>query len=182
VSIIVSARHALRSATSVHHQRVDAVFSVAILDDRRSYGAFLLAQAAAHLPVEEALERDGINDIIADWADRRRGDRLAADLLDLGIAQPARVALPAFDGKEALLGALYVLEGSRLGGTILKRSVPPDFPARFLGGVNSAAWQSLIVALDGHLDTDAKRASAINAAHRVFELFEASGRKYLIGI
>jgi heme oxygenase len=169
----------LRSATRLHHQRVDEIYSAAQMGEVRSYGLFLLAQAAAHIPVERALERGGVGELVPDWKNRSRREALAADLLALGLQSPLPLEDPLYEGTEALLGALYVIEGSRLGGTLLKRSVPSTFPTRFLGNVDSSAWQALLAQLDDQLDTESKRATAIAAAQNVFALFEASGRRYL---
>ncbi|UVO50259.1 biliverdin-producing heme oxygenase [Sphingomonas sp. SUN019] len=179
MSASVSARSALRAATSDHHERVDAAFSSANLADRDHYGCFLMAQAAAHLPVEEALAKGGIAGILPDWAARERGALLRADLAALGRTSPESDATLAFDDPAAMLGAVYVLEGSRLGGALLKRSVPADFPTAFLGASDSAAWRRLMAVLDERLDTDAARLIAINAAAQVFTLFERKARQFL---
>lgn len=172
-----TARAALRAATHDGHERVDRLFSQVRLDDRREYGAFLGAQAAAHIPVERALAEGGIAVIVPDWDARRRADLLRADLATLGLGVPDPAGSIAFEGEAALLGGLYVLEGSRLGGTMLKASVAADLPTRFLGGVDSAAWRSLLQMLDVRLDTALKRSVAVTAARNVFALFEKSGRQ-----
>jgi heme oxygenase len=174
-----TARAALRTATAPDHERVDAAFSRAVLSDRVSYGHFLRAQAAAHLPVEDALVRGGIAALVPDWDARRRDRLLQDDLHALGLDAPAPVGDPVLKGDAALLGALYVLEGSRLGGTMLKRSVAPDLPTGFLGAMDSAAWRELLALLDARLDTGPERAAAIAAARAVFTLFETGARLHL---
>ena len=174
-----SARTALRTATAAYHERVDAAFSKAVLSDRTSYGLFLQAQAAAHLPVEDALARGGVEAIVPDWEARRRDTALRDDLAELGLAVPAPAGELVLAGDEALLGGLYVLEGSRLGGTLLKRGVAPGLPTRFLGGMDSGAWRELLGMLDARLNTEAKRTAAIGAACAVFTLFETSGRRHV---
>jgi len=174
-----SARAMLKAATQDCHERVDAVFSQAMLSDRRSYTRFLAAQAAAQLPVEAALIAGGVADIVPDWPLRERGALLRQDLADLDCAVPPPAGALAFNSAAEVLGGLYVLEGSRLGGQVLKRSVPEHFPARFLGGVNSAAWRSLLATLDTALTTAPLRDAAIASARSVFALFEASGRQHL---
>ncbi len=174
-----TARAALRAATAGHHRRVDAAFSTAALGEAASYAAFLRAQAAAHLPVEDALAAGGIAAIVPDWAARRRSGLLRDDLAALGCAVPVAAGTIRLDGAAALLGALYVLEGSRLGGTLLRRSVAPGLPARFLGGGDSAAWRSLLALLDERLTTDAARGDAIAAAGAVFDLFETAARLHV---
>jgi heme oxygenase (biliverdin-IX-beta and delta-forming) len=61
-------------------------------------------------------------------APRRRLDRLAADLDHLGVVPGAvaafpRPAAPVLDGPAAATGALYVLEGSTLGGQLIGRHI-----------------------------------------------------------
>lgn len=173
----LTARAELRAATAQAHDRVDRLFSQVRLDDREGYGVFLRAQAAAHIPVERALTLGGVADIVPDWETRQRGDLIRADLAALGLALPEPAGSVAFADEAAMLGGLYVLEGSRLGGTMLKRMVPNDFPTRFLGGGDSAAWRALLQMLDVRLDTALKRSVAVTAACDVFTLFETSGQQ-----
>ena len=52
---------------------------------------------------------------------------------------------PNFSGLPALLGGLYVIEGSRLGGALLKRGLPAGTSARFLNApAEPGAWRRLI--------------------------------------
>jgi heme oxygenase len=173
------ARFRIRDATLAWHDRVDAIFSRSVLDDRTGYGRFLSAQAAAHLPVESALEAGGIESIATDWQSRKRSDLICADLEALGLPVPEPEAAPVFECAAAMLGALYVLEGSRLGGSVLKRGVPDDFPSAFLGGGKSAAWRDLVALLDARLVDDDDIEVAIAAAGDVFALFEQSGRRHI---
>lgn len=75
-----------------------------------------------------------------------------------------------------MLGGLYVLEGSRLGGTLLRKSVARGLPTRFLAKVDPAAWRALLLLLDTELNTDRRRGVAIEAAKEVFDLFDTGGR------
>lgn len=172
-------RQALRAATGGSHTRVDAAFSGFDLGDRQGYGRFLSAQAAAHIAVETALEQSGIASVLADWPGRRRADLLRSDLAALGLSVPPLDDLPGFDGTPAMLGAVYVLEGSRLGGALLRRSVPADLPVTFLGASDPAAWRRLLALLDEQVETDDDVERATNAALRVFTLFELSGTRFL---
>ncbi|WP_069203505.1 biliverdin-producing heme oxygenase [Sphingomonas panacis] len=175
----LSARGALRTATAAHHDRVDAVFSRADLANRDHYARFLQAQAGAYLPVEAALERAGAARLVPDWEARRRSHRLRADLAALGIAVPDDGADIAFDDDAAVLGGVYVLEGSRLGGAMLARGVPAAFPKSFLTPDQSASWRHLLDLLEHKVIGPAERSSAIESASRVFLLFESNGLRYL---
>ena len=170
---------ALRAATFECHQRVDEIYSAAQLDDRMSYGNFLCAQAAALLPVEAALDQSGIADLVEDWAERNRGRLLIRDMAELGIPRPEPIGRPIWSGPSEMLGALYVLEGSRLGGKLLRRSVPTDFPTNFLAAEHLGSWALFLIRLGKIVDTDAARTDAITGARAVFSLFEKSGRFYL---
>jgi heme oxygenase len=174
-----SARAALRAATAPSHERVDALFGKLRLDQPGPYGQFLAAQAAAYIPVEEALTQAGAAEIVPDWIQRQRAALLRADLTDLGIAPPAPVAVPIFASPSAILGGVYVLEGSRLGGAMLKKAVPPDLPTRFMGGGSSAAWRDLLAILDERLTNEAERLISIKAAIEVFSIFERGGELFL---
>ena len=176
-----TARATLRGATAAHHDRVDAVFSRADLTTRAGYGRFLMAQAAAHLPVERALSEAGAADVLPDWAERQRAPLIIADLAALGLTPPDTGAGPAFATPAAVLGGVYVLEGSRLGGTLLKRSVGEGMPTAFLGAADSALWRRLLATLDAALDSGAQRQEAVAAAVRVFDAFECAGKDYFEG-
>ena len=175
----MSARFALRSATAGDHERLDALFSRFDLTNRDGYGVFLLAQAGGFLGVEEALDRAGIADVVPDWPDRRRSNALVADLTALHLAVPTPSPAPSFFGEAAMLGGLYVLEGSRLGGAMLVRAVPDDLPKSFLSGGNPAAWRAFVHLLDQRLSSEPEVAAAARAAAGVFETFASSARRTL---
>ena len=176
----MSARAALRAATMDDHERVDRLFSRFDLSATESYGRFLTAQAAAHLPIEAALEAAGAGQLVADWEQRKRSHLLQADLAELGIGIPAPVEPPPLPGAQAVLGALYVLEGSRLGGAVLKRGLPAAAPERFLGAEQApGAWRKLLAKLEESLYEPALVEAASQTAREVFRRFEDAGRRYV---
>lgn len=170
----------LREGTRGAHDAVDAVFGAFDLTDRASYAAFLAAHAAVLMPLEDALDRAGIGSLIDDWPARRRSAAMTTDLtaLDQPMPPPRPVAID--DNDAARLGALYVLEGSRLGGRMLSRRLPTDFPHAYLDPDQPVAeWSKLLVDLDRLLYTDIGMAKAVASAHSVFAAFEDSGRAWL---
>ncbi|URW76403.1 biliverdin-producing heme oxygenase [Sphingomonas donggukensis] len=176
---VFDVRTHLKSATAAWHDRVEAAFGRADLGTRSGYAAFLRAQAAAHLPVEAALEAAGVRGVLPDWDRRTRAAALRADLTELGVAAPPLLAAPAIAGTAQILGSVYVLEGSRLGGAMLKRGVPAELPQRFLGSVDSKLWRDLLALLDIHLPDPEDRDDAVAAAIAVFRTFEHAGTAYL---
>lgn len=176
----MSARTALRAATAADHDRVDAIFGRFSLGDEADYRRFLKAQAGAFLTAEAALDRAGAECVVPDWPQRRRAPLLRQDLAALGEAAPTIDALPPLDGEAAILGTAYVLEGSRLGGSLLRKSVADGLPHAFLSGPQEpGAWRNFIALLDQRLDTPEKIDTAAAAACATFALFERSAQSVL---
>jgi heme oxygenase len=176
----MSARAALRSGTAAAHERVDALFSTLDLSTEADYRLFLSAQATAFLPAEEALDQAGVAALVPDWPERRRAHLLRADLAGLFAPLPSPEPVPALTGTPEVLGTLYVLEGSRLGGAMLRRSVAPDLPQSFLSASKPrAGWRRLLETLDQSLNNAAAIDAAVAAARRIFHCFEAGGRRVL---
>lgn len=172
----MTARHALRDATRPDHDAVDAAFGRFDLTTIEGYRGFLLAQATLVRPLEEALDRAGVADLVPDWAERRRADRLAADLHDIGASEPDGYSTVELSSVSAVLGAVYVLEGSRLGGKVLRRTIPADAPSRFLGGEepDGLRWRELVERLDASLADPRHLEQAVTSARAVFQAFLAA--------
>lgn len=169
---VLSARLQLREGTRRDHDQVDAAYAGFDLSTTRGYGEFLSAQARAFLPMEAAVERAGAALLFDDWDARRRGDLLRADLAELGLAPADLLEAPAFPSAAAVLGAVYVLEGSRLGGAVLRRAIPPGAPMRFLGGdEHGPRWRALTQLLDERLTGAPDLDAAVAAARSVFQRF-----------
>lgn len=172
-----TARFALRAATAGDHDLIDGLYSRFDLAQAAHYRAFLSAQADAFIPVEAAIDRVDLTGLLDDWQQRRRSAELTADLLDLGTQPEPATDIPVYSRAEAL-GAIYVLEGSRLGGRVLARSVPAGLPRRFLGAGEPSLWRVLIEVLDKNLVTEEQLSAATGAARAVFARFGACARIY----
>lgn len=176
----MSARAALRAGTAAEHERVDRLFSHFDLSREEDYRRFLLAQAAAFLPVEAALDGGGAVETLPDWPLRRRAEMLRSDLLALGADEPKPIPSPVLTVAAAQLGAIYVLEGSRLGGAVLKRGLSRAFPLSFLSAPQKqGSWRKLLESLDMFLYRSDQIDAALGAAKGVFQNFEAGGQLYL---
>lgn len=173
-----SARFALRTATAEAHERLDRLFSRFDLSDRGGYREFLTAQAGAFLVVEAALDRAGAGEILPDWDDRKRSHALTEDVRALSIAANEVVA-PTFKTEAEILGGVYVLEGSRLGGAMLLRRVPAGMPTAFLSPGAPSAWRALVSVLDERLNSPTALNEAVGAATSVFHAFETSANRIL---
>jgi heme oxygenase len=155
---------------------VDEIFSRPDLSRRDDYVDFLSAQAAALVPAELSLERAGAGSLLSGWEECKRSRLVRADLFSLGAAMPAPLVTPTFTSEAEVWGGLYVLEGSRLGAALLRRSVAPTFSTAFLDAAPTAErWRNLLHSLDERLIRPRDIGRATAAARRVFHLFEQAG-------
>jgi len=190
---------ALRDGTAEAHDRVDAAFADFDLTDRDSYARFLAAHADVVWPLEAALPGERV---VADWESRKRGALLREDLAFLGrpnLRHPREGGDPEpeatspvtldprlrGDDDAEVAGALYVLEGSRLGGKFLSRRLPAGFPRAYLDTDQRAEkWQQLLTVIGRLLRDPIALDKALAAALATFAAFERSAdnwRKVGIG-
>ena len=159
-------RQALRDATMANHHRVDALFSGFSLDSAAGYGAFLQAHARAVAPLEAVARPES-----------PRLPQLTEDLAALGLPLPEPLALDTPGGEAFRWGALYALEGSRLGGAMLERRVPPGLPRAYLSSVHGrGGWIAFQQALDAAAEEGGEQwvDDAIRGAEAAFALFAAA--------
>ena len=174
----MSARAYLRAITRDAHDRVDAGFSAFDLTSIEGYADFLVAQAAAFLPVEAALDRAGAADVLPDWPQRRRSGALKSDLAALGRSVPDPVVPPVYADAASVWGGLYVLEGSRLGGAMLDRVAGPGFPRSFLApSAEKGHWRQFVAAVERNLYERVLLERAGLSAIHTFACFEMSVAK-----
>ncbi len=174
-----SPRFALRAATAEAHERLDSLYSQLDLGDPADYATFLTSHAAAFIPAEDALDAAGAEALVPGWRAGRRSEVLKSDLAALGLPIPTPAAPPPFETEAQILGGLYVLEGSRLGGAVLIRSVAAGQPTGFLTPGNPNAWRAFIAVLDERLSSVERLGDAAASASAVFDLFERAARARL---
>jgi heme oxygenase len=169
-------RTTLRAATRQDHDRVDRLGGAFDLADPAGYGAFLLAHAAVLPPLEAALDAAPPQDLPPYWPERRRTAALLSDLAELGLEAPDPSRIPAPATAAERVGALYVLEGSRLGGILLRRRLAeaqPGAPSAYLAhGEGAPLWRTFLEWLDSRALDPVQTHAAIDGARGVFEAFE----------
>jgi heme oxygenase (biliverdin-IX-beta and delta-forming) len=169
-------RSILRDATGADHARLDATLGALDLCTVPGYRRFLEINAAAALPLERSLERAGVRTVLPDWDDRARTAAILNDLAKLG-GRPVPLEAPKLTGRSAVLGTLYVLEGSRLGAAYLLRTVRTcsnpliSRTIDFLGhGAGRQFWPQYLAVLETHADELAED-DLVNSARGAFDLF-----------
>jgi heme oxygenase len=170
-------RDQLRRATAFAHRNLDERFGNFGLTSLDGYRRFLETTAAALMPLERALERDGVADIVSDWTQRSRRADLDRDLQCIdGVAEP----LPDLEpfSRNEVLGAVYVLEGSRLGAKYILRSISaakePLIAAAtdyLRHGSGQPLWRTFLTRLESEPVTPRDEAEIIAGAHRAFAAF-----------
>jgi heme oxygenase len=164
----------LRDATRSCHQQVDAAYSVFDLADRVDYGRFLLAHAQATGAAEASLSDDLE---LPPW--RPRMPLLTDDLDRLGLVLPPALAFGPTQGGAWDWGVLYVLEGSRLGATIIVEQAGSHVPAEYLSSRHLAGeWRTLLQAIDrrGAIGGDGWIDAAVTGARACFGLYQSAAR------
>jgi heme oxygenase len=169
----------LRTTTAPLHARLEGIIRLpGAVRDRADHAFWLRAHYSLHAPLEAALAmHGGWEDAGIDLAARRRAPALRADLRALGedpaavaLAPPA--ALPDLPGFCHALGALYVLEGSTLGGRVIARDlrrrlgevVAPALGFYESGGeAAGVAWRSFCAALNAYGDAHPGQAPGVVA-------------------
>ena len=165
-------RSPLRDLTRAEHAEVDELFSLFDISKDAGYRAFLSALSSAHLSIEAALDAAGAASIVDDWSARRRGHLVRADLADLGLEAGHPAGPPPLRTDAEMLGAIYVLEGSRLGGAVLATRLANGAPARFLTAPSRpGAWRDLLMLLNDRLEGSAERDVAAGTARACFRCF-----------
>jgi heme oxygenase len=166
-------RFDLRERTRSVHERLDT--AVGSFKTVEQYRCYLIALRRFRAAMDGELKR-----IVWPTGWTFRPTALAAaldkDADDMSLAPSERITLRLdLSENSALLGALYVLEGSALGARILRQraaalGLDENFGARHLAVMSKdiAQWQSFLLLLDEAVDFDAERAAA--SANAVFAL------------
>jgi heme oxygenase (biliverdin-IX-beta and delta-forming) len=185
-------RWRLRAATVAAHERMHghAGFGAAAdgTIDATDYRRLLSRLYGFHRPFEDAA-RSAVDlfRIDLDMSARSRSPLLLADLQTLGFDQSAAATVPLWRpsvhlaSKGSLLGALYVLEGSTLGGVqiarALKDRVGDDMRRAQLffvgrGKRQGAMWRELLEELESLREDNEGAKQAEDAAVTTFKAFE----------
>ena len=191
----------LRSSVRESPERLDrSDYAAAVTSGRLTlprYTSFLRALYVLHDGLEQLLEHSGSPVLRAAFAESpARRERLERDLAYLqadkyavdGAALQALVLVQQLrqrtrspHGQSCLLGAIYVVEGSQLGGLAQARALArhPELERGGLaylqgaGAGTSKQLRDLFQLLDEHLQDDAELAAAIEGATNTFSGFEA---------
>jgi heme oxygenase len=174
----------LRRETATAHARVEDRLFPAALASRASYARMLRAMLGLHAPLERQLSSiDGFGALGIDLSSRRKTHRLRADLATLSALDGTTPAVEVrVTSLPAALGAFYVLEGSTLGGRVLRTEVAArlgDVPTTFLAGYGDDTgrrWRqtraALVAVVQDSVEPLAVEAALVDGAARTFAAFD----------
>jgi heme oxygenase len=176
----VPLRQCLREATSAAHARLHHHPGFAAIQngtiDLPRYRSLLLRLYGFYLPFEAAADIEG------DRSNWLRADLAAVTVGSYAFATvPQCTSLERFDTQARQFGALYVVEGSALGGSHLARNLDSllgplvtDGRRFFLGrgSSTSAGWKLFLARLTAAGSTRAARDEMVEAAVTTFTIFE----------
>jgi heme oxygenase (biliverdin-IX-beta and delta-forming) len=172
----------LRQATRSDHERVEGAIPLMQPDLKPDFYCAVLQRLLGVVQAWEQIAEVGLpKELLFLLQERRRSPLLRQDLSTFGssmsvIPQPV---LPRFASTAEWLGAMYVMEGSRLGGQLIAKhvrktlSLESDQGVLFFTGFGSAtraSWEDFLKTMDSEVpqeDTD----KAIHGAKQMFHLF-----------
>lgn len=148
------------------------------------YHQILLLFYRIFAPLEKRLQPWLTEASVPDLSRRRKANLLLQDLNAAGYTGPVPSlppALPSITSQEEAWGALYVLEGSTMGGAVIAKMLRaridlPTEATRFFdayGPERETLWRRFLQALDANLSSDADVAAATEGARRTFHYFHA---------
>ncbi len=182
----------LRVATADVHEKLHGHAGLAAVASGTigisDYRSLLSRLRGFHQPFDALVAEAARGELIAPGlGNRRRAAMIEADLLTLGLSRAAIARLPICNSiyrpssKPAFLGALYVIEGSTLGGAQLARALAPLFDGaregrRFFlgyGANNGSMWRAFLEQLDVLSGDPGAEDEAIASAVATFNDFDA---------
>jgi heme oxygenase (biliverdin-IX-beta and delta-forming) len=174
----------LKERTEPSHQALEQRM-VALIHQIKSgndYAKFLELMYGYYAALEERIAGFIDNKPPLDFKKRRKADRLLNDIREFAVPDTMVLcdALPAVQSYAGALGAMYVLEGSVLGGKIIARMIKAQLQAQpspgfsfFLGygEETGAMWQAFKDDLEQPFDEKEKE-EVVEAANDTFVRFK----------
>lgn len=180
-------RFELRAATRLEHQALDRHPAFAALAGERlgidGYAKLMSLFHSLYAGLDDALSA-GAGRLLppgCDYAYQRRQPLLARDLEQLGVQGSDAAPAPGSYGSLAsLCGALYVVEGSVLGGAMLQRATEALLSSSGGGGdgywrwcrdAGAPRWGATCDLIETNAETSRSRDEMVSTARDTFQLF-----------
>jgi len=173
----------LRSQTKDAHLALEKLLIPKIkdTDNAGKYAALLSLFYGYFHPLEQRIKAHIQPEVLPDLEERRKSDLLLSDLRQAGNhTRPSLCTdLPAVDTQAAALGALYVMEGSTLGGKVITSMLVKNLGISHekgisffygYGPVTEAMWETFRMALERYASEN-NQEEIVTAAENTFIKF-----------
>ncbi len=171
----------IKEATKTAHQQLEVlvVKRLKAIRSNADYADLLKHFYAYFSKVEQAIAPFISAEVLPDYASRRNASYLKEDIEALGGTMDALppVQAPVIRNTASALGALYVMEGSIMGGRIIVQMLEKSGITEgvsFFSGYGEATgqmWQRFTEVLNHHASTEEDQALTIAAANATFTQF-----------
>ena len=172
----------LRAQTAGEHRELENVVAInERLQSVESYRQLLEVFYGFVVAMEWELARFDWGQFQIRFEDRRKANLLEHDLRHLGVEPttvPCCAELPAFQNQEEAAGALYVLEGSTLGGRYIsqlaaKAEIPYEATAYFrsYGERVREMWTEFAAQLNRFIVQPESIVASVDGARKTFDAF-----------
>ena len=176
----------LKARTAHQHQQTeDGVDLMSVDFSREDYRQLLVKFYGFYRDFEaEVNAMIGKYPIDFDYSERLNTPKLSADLINLGMTENEISAiksfddLPALDSSEKIFGALYVVEGSTLGGQYISRHLQEKFGLDETNGIaffsgygknTGKMWNAFREKITAFAETSGNHEEIIKSANATFE-------------
>lgn len=171
----------IKEATKEAHQQLEkkVVLKLKSIRSNADYADLLKHFYAYFNAVEHAIRPYITTAVLPDIAERRHSGYLKADIEELGAGtgELPVVTVPQISSVVEALGALYVMEGSIMGGSIIVQMLAKYGVTKgvsFFSGYGEATgqmWGKFIAVLNAQAENEKQEILAIKAANETFSNF-----------
>lgn len=173
----------VRTATNALHQSLDnsLIPYIHSIRSKEDYAALLLKFYGFFTPVYDSIDAFIQVDDLPDYPHRRKPGWILSDLKDLEVDYSVQLCeqVPYINNNAAAFGALYVLEGSTLGGMIIRKMIAEKLHINkglsFFSGYGKQTrerWDVFIRSLNDIDNHNISDEMVIQAAVATFTLFK----------
>ncbi|WP_443939653.1 biliverdin-producing heme oxygenase [Pedobacter sp. MW01-1-1] len=171
----------IKEATKTEHQHLEkkVVQKLKSIRSNSDYATLLKCFYAYFNHIEETIKPFILKEVLPDYDERRNASYIKSDILALGadMSDLPATRVPQITNTIEALGALYVLEGSIMGGSIIVKmleKVGITAGVSFFSGYGEATgmmWGNFIAVLNKYATNPQAEADAIRAANETFKNF-----------
>jgi heme oxygenase len=169
----------IKEATKPAHLNLEKIVvqQLKSIKNNEDYAAFLKKFYTYFSQVEKAIAPHISEQLLPDLKERRNSSFLKNDIEVLGsdVASVKEVEVPVISNEVSALGALYVMEGSIMGGRIIIQMLEKlgvTTGISFFSGYGQETGQKWGVFTKVMNETATSEEDAVNTANETFELFE----------